>query len=80
MYQIIINGKLTQIGEVIPTEITGLTVIHKPNPLQRVFIHKTNLFLVKKWFNQLIDSCSCEWVMYNNVYIPVKDLHKFKDV
>jgi len=80
MYQIIINGKPTQIGEEIPEKVTGLAVIYKTNPLQTMFIHKKNMIKIKKWFNQLIDSCSCEWVMYNNVYIPTEDLQKFKDV
>jgi len=80
MYQIIVNGSLTQIGEVIPTKVTGLTVTYRPNPLQRVVIHKSKVVWVKKWFNQLIDSCSCEWVVYNNVYILTDDLQKFGDV
>ena len=75
--QIIINGIPTQLDGALPSEITSCEINADPLTLALIYVQPDQLPYLKKWFNTLIDNCTCEWVIYNNTYYKVDELTKF---
>ena len=75
--QIIINGIPIQLGGTLPSEITSCEIIADPLTLSFTYVQPNQLPLLKQWFNTLIDNCTCEWVIFNNIYCKVDELTKF---
>lgn len=71
--QIQINGMAIQLGAPLPSKIHHLS-IQLLFPIQLPIEQSS---LVKQWLNQIIDNLDCEYISYNNILIPSKDLKKF---
>ena len=73
-----INGKNYQLLQPLPEKITSLNIVNNSPHGMQIPIDKFTATALKKWFNQIIDRLSNEWVSYNNVLIHKDDLKKFK--
>lgn len=71
-----INGITYQLGQSLPEEVKSLVIEYQS--LFPVPIPRHQYLELVKWFNQIIDKCTAEYVEFNKVLIPTAEVIKFK--
>ena len=72
-YQFKLNGVYVQLLGQLPERVTSLEVVLHVNFRLE---HGATLH-VKTWLNAIMDRLDCEYVLYQNVWIPAHELKRF---
>ena len=72
-YQFKLNGEYVQLLERIPERVTSLEVLLHIN----VRVEHGMGLHIKTWLNDIMDRLDCEYVTYQGILIPTKELKRF---
>ncbi len=70
-----INGRVVNIGDVIPNTYNHLEINHVDHGIQ---VQANQVPLIAEWFWNLVQNCSSEFIDYNGAIILKSEVKRYK--